>query len=79
MKRVLCNKVSFTLAVLAILLVGMLRDPDAANADDLDSAPVAHERMPGYQAVPDGAASRPLSAGEIAKLNAPSDEAAPTF
>jgi hypothetical protein len=78
-KRVLYNKVSFTLAAVAIFLVGMLRDPDTANADDLDAGPVAQERMPGYHAVPDGAASRPLSAAEIAALNLPSNETAPTF
>jgi hypothetical protein len=78
-KRFFYNKVSFTLAAVAVFLVGMLRDPDTANADDFDTVPVAQERLPGYQAVPDGTPSRPLSEAEIAQLNATSDEAPPTF
>ena len=79
MKRVLYNKVSFTLAAVAIFLVGMLRDPDLANADDLDTLPVAQEHMPGYQFVPDAARSTPLSEADLRKLNAPVEGSMPTF
>lgn len=79
MKRVLYNKVSFTLAATAIFLVGMLRDPDLANADDLDTQPVAQDRMPGYHCLPAAAQSNALTEAEIRKLNAPVEEAAPTF
>jgi hypothetical protein len=77
-KRLLFNKISFTFAVVAIFLVGMLRDPDLAIGDPLDATPVAHDRVPGYQFVPDGAKSHPLTQAEIAALNAPKDDA-PTF
>lgn len=79
MKRILCNKVSFTLAATAIFLVGMLRDPDLANADDLDTQPVAHDHMPGYQCLQDAGQSNPLTEADIRKLNAPVEGTMPTF
>jgi hypothetical protein len=78
-KRSLTARVSFVLAASAIFLVGMLRDPDLANADDLDAAPVAHERVPGYQCVTDGDKAGLLTETETAKLNAPPDGPVPTF
>lgn len=79
MKRLVFSKVSFVLVSVAIFLVGMLRDPDAAIGDELAAQPVVHERMPGYQFVPDATKSRPLTEAEIAQLNTPTDGAAPTF
>jgi hypothetical protein len=78
-KRILCNKVSFTLATIAILLVGILRDPDMANANDLDTQPVAQEHMPGYQCLSDAAQSQSLSEADVKKLNAPVEGSVPTF
>jgi hypothetical protein len=78
-KRSLYARVSFVLAASAIFLVGMLRDPDLANADDLDTAPVAHERMPGYQCMTDGDKAATLTEAETAKRNASPDGPVPTF
>jgi hypothetical protein len=78
-KRFFYSRMSFTVAAIAIFLVGMLRDPDMANADDLNSGPVVHERLPGYQAVPDPSQASPLTQAEIAKLNASSEDPVPTF
>jgi len=78
-KHLLFNKIAFTLAAVAVFLVGMLRDPDLANGDELDPGPVAHEYMPGYQFAPDAAGAQPLTDVEIAKLNSPTDNAVPTF
>jgi hypothetical protein len=78
-KRVMCNKVSFALAAVAIFLVGMLRDPDMANADDLDNQPVAQDHMPGYQCMSDATQSNPLTEADIRKLNAPVEGSVPTF
>lgn len=71
------NKVTLTLAGVAIFLVGMLRDPDLAKGDDLDGRPVAHDAMPGYQCSPEQA--QPLSQIELAKLNTPTESGYPTF
>ena len=78
-KHLLFNKVAFTLAAVAVFLVGMLRDPDLANGDELDPGPVAHEYSPGYQFAPDAGASQALTQVELAKLNSPMDSAVPTF
>lgn len=79
MKRVLVNKISLTLAAVAIFLVGMLRDPDLAKGDDLDAAQVPHEYLPGYQCNPDASRAQPLTAAEVATLNTPADSAYATF
>jgi len=78
-KHLLFKKVAFTLAAVVLFLVGMLRDPDLANGDELDPGPVAHEYVPGYQFAPDAGASQPLTQVEIAKLNSSPDSAMPTF
>jgi hypothetical protein len=78
-KRLLCSKLSFTLAAVAIFLVGMLRDPDLANSDELSAEPVAQDHLPAYQYVPDRTGSHPLTAAEIAKLNRSPDGDVPTF
>ena len=79
MRHLLFNKISITLAVVALFLVGMLRDPDLAKGDAPDPGPVGHEYVPGYQFAPDAAASQPLTQVEIATLNSPPDGAVPTF
>jgi len=78
-ERLLCNKIVYSLIAVAIFLVGMLRDPDLANGDDLDTGPIASDHLPGYQVMPDGAPSHPLSAAERAQLNTPPDSVVPTF
>jgi hypothetical protein len=78
-KRLVTHKLSFALAAAAILLLGLFNDPDLANGDDLDAGPVAPERMPGYQLIPDPAKPVPLGEADIAKLNALQAEPAPTF
>jgi hypothetical protein len=78
-KRLLFSKVSFTLLAIAIFLIGMFHDPDAANGDDLPAGPVVHERMPGYQMTPNAGKSHPLSEADLAALNTPTDGAVPTF
>jgi hypothetical protein len=77
-KRLVTRKLSFALAAVAIVLVGIFNDPDLANGDDLDAAPVAPERMPGYQLLPGAATPAALSEADLAKLNA-ATEPAPTF
>lgn len=79
MKRILVNKISLTLAAVAILLTGMLHDPDLAKGDDLAAGPVPHEYMPGYQCSPDASQAKPLTAAEVATLNVPADSAYATF
>lgn len=79
MNRNLYTKASFIIAALAIVAVGMFRDPDLANADEIDSTPVASDRTPGYQATPDMKNSDRLSDADLAKLNAPVDGPVPTF
>ena len=39
-------KARFALAAIAIAAVGMLREPDTANADEA-AAPLSRDRMPG--------------------------------
>ncbi|WP_156116533.1 hypothetical protein [Massilia sp. 9096] len=79
MKRILFNKASFILAAVAVFLFGMLRDPDMANADDLDTQPVAQDRMPGYQCLHDAEQSSRLTEADIRKLNPPAEEWVATF
>lgn len=79
MKRIFYSKVTFAIAAAAIVAVGMLRDPDEANADEIYPENVPHERMPGYQVLPNTVKSEPLTPAELAKLNAPVDGPVDTF
>lgn len=79
MKRFSYTGVSFAIAAVAIVAVGMLPDPDVANADELGEQPVAHDRMPGYQVIPTIPKYKPLTQDELAKLNAPVEGSSPTF
>jgi hypothetical protein len=78
-KRLLLSKLSFALMAVAIFLIGMFHDPDAASGDDLPAGPVVHERMPGYQMAPNATRSHPLSDADLAALNTPTEGAVPTF
>ncbi|MGJ7918018.1 hypothetical protein ACI48D_21365 [Massilia sp. LXY-6] len=71
-------KATFVIAAVAIAAVGMLRDPDAAKTDEVG---VAHTvgSTPGYQSVANVPKYETLSADNLAKLNAPLTETAPTF
>ena len=69
----------FAIAAVAILAVGMLRDPDIANADELGDQVVAHDHMPGYKVMLNIPKYEPLTQEELAKLNAPVEGSTPTF
>jgi hypothetical protein len=71
--------VSLIFAAISILLIGMFRDADIANADYLNAEPVPHERIAGYQSVPDATKSESLTKADIIKLNAVPQEPTPTF
>ena len=79
MKRLSYTRLSFAIAALAIVSLGMLRDPDMSNADEISGQAVAHDQMPGYQCLPVSSQLASLTPAELATLNAPVDGVVPTF
>jgi hypothetical protein len=71
-------RATFAISAIAIASVAMLRDPDTANADEIDATPTP-DRMPGYYSVANLPKYEPLSASELARLNAQAPEPVATF
>jgi hypothetical protein len=71
-------KAVYAIGAAAIVAVGVLRDPDIANADEMET-PLTQDRLPGYQCSPGVPKDEPLAAADLARLNAPMVEPVPTF
>lgn len=76
--KVAAYKASLGLAALALIAIGILRDPDMGGADGVNAVP-SLDHLPGYQCITNAQTYAPLSASELQALNTQGDDVLATF